>query len=42
MGMEGIGFGNEVTKVVWMAKESESVHKMKLFGLLWNGNVNEN
>ena len=41
MGMGGIGFGNEVTEVVWIALESESVNKMKLFGLLWNGNGNE-
>ena len=41
MGMGGIGFGNEVTEVVWIALESESVNKMKLFGLLWNENGNE-
>ena len=36
-----IELGIEVSEVVWIALESESVHKMKLFGLLWNGNGNE-
>ena len=38
MGMGGFGFGNEVTGVVWIVLESDSVHQIKLFGLSWNGN----